>query len=56
VAFTWRDPIIAGPLRAEQVLLLLVAIVAAIGLFERRRAPLQAPIEPERALVLDVEE
>jgi prolipoprotein diacylglyceryltransferase len=56
VAFTWRDPIIAGPLRAEQVLLLLVAIVAAVGLFERRRAPLQAPIEPERALVLDVEE
>jgi len=55
VAFTWRDPIIAGPLRAEQVLLLLVAIVAAGGLFERRRAPLQAPIEPERALVLDID-
>jgi len=55
VAFTWRDPIIAGPLRAEQVLLLLVAIVAAGGLFERRRAPLQAPIEAERALVLDID-
>jgi len=56
IAFTWRDPVVAGPLRAEQVLLLLVAIVAAVGLFERRRSPLQAPIEPERALVLDVEE
>jgi prolipoprotein diacylglyceryltransferase len=55
IAFTWRDPVIAGPLRAEQVLLLLVAIVAAGGLFERRRAPLQAPIEPERALVLDID-
>lgn len=55
IAFTWRDPVVAGPLRAEQVLLLLVAIVAAGGLFERRRAPLQAPIEPERALVLDID-
>jgi phosphatidylglycerol---prolipoprotein diacylglyceryl transferase len=56
IAFTWRDPVVAGPLRAEQILLLLVAIVAAAGLFERRRAPLQAPIEPQRALVLDVDE
>jgi phosphatidylglycerol:prolipoprotein diacylglycerol transferase len=56
VAFTWRDPVVAGPLRAEQVLLLLVAIVAAAGLFERRRAPLQAPIMPEREIVLERDE
>jgi phosphatidylglycerol:prolipoprotein diacylglycerol transferase len=56
IAFTWRDPVVAGPFRAEQVLLLLVAVAAAVGLLERRRAPLQAPIEPERALVLDVDE
>ena len=56
IAFTWRDPVIAGPLRAEQVLLLLVAIVAAVGLFERRRAPLQAPIMREREVVLDIDE
>jgi phosphatidylglycerol---prolipoprotein diacylglyceryl transferase len=56
VAFTWRDPVVAGPLRAEQVLLLLVAIVAAAGLFERRRAPLQAPIMPEREIVPERDE
>lgn len=56
VAFSWRDPVVAGPLRAEQVLLLLVVIVAAGGLFERRRAPLQAPIMPEREIVLDIDE
>jgi phosphatidylglycerol:prolipoprotein diacylglycerol transferase len=56
VAFTWRDPAIAGPLRAEQVLLLIVAIVAAVGLFERRRAPLQAPRMPEREIVLELDE
>jgi phosphatidylglycerol:prolipoprotein diacylglycerol transferase len=56
IAFTWRDPVIVGPLRAEQLLLLLVVAIAAGGLFERRRAPLQAPIEPERALVLDIDE
>ena len=56
IAFTWRDPVVAGPLRAEQVLLLLVAVVAAAGLFERRRAPLQAPVMPEREVVLDLDE
>jgi phosphatidylglycerol---prolipoprotein diacylglyceryl transferase len=50
IAFTWRDPVTAGPLRVEQVLLLLVVAVAAAGLIERRRAPLQALAEPEREL------
>ena len=45
VAFTWRDAAIAGPLRMEQLLDLGLLIVAALGLFERRRAPLEAPVE-----------
>lgn len=56
IAFTWRDPGIVGPLRAEQVLLLLVAAIAAAGLVERRRAPLQPLIVPEREVLLDVDE
>jgi phosphatidylglycerol---prolipoprotein diacylglyceryl transferase len=56
IAFTWRDPVVAGPLRAEQVLLLLVAIVAAVGLLERRRAPLQAPMMREREIVPEVDD
>jgi phosphatidylglycerol---prolipoprotein diacylglyceryl transferase len=50
VAFTWRDPALVGPLSVEQVLLGLVATLSAIGLFERSRAPLQAPIEAEQVV------
>jgi prolipoprotein diacylglyceryltransferase len=39
VAFTWRDPLVVGPLRMEQVQLLLVGVVAIVGLVERSRAP-----------------
>ena len=46
VAFTWRDPVVVGPLRVEQVQLLLVAMVAILGLLERSRAPLQVAAEP----------
>jgi hypothetical protein len=56
IAFTWRDPVTAGPLRAEQVLLLLIVAVAAVGLLERRRAPLLAPVQPEREILLDPDE
>ncbi len=56
IAFTWRDPVPVGPLRAEQVLLLVVVAVAVVGLFERRRAPLQALIMPEREIAAGVEE
>ncbi len=56
IAFTWRDPLTAGPLRAEQVLLLVVVAIAAAGLFERRRAPLQALIRPEREIAPDLDE
>jgi phosphatidylglycerol:prolipoprotein diacylglycerol transferase len=48
VAFTWRDPATVGPLRAEQLQLLLVGLVAIVGLVERSRAPLQVAIERER--------
>jgi phosphatidylglycerol---prolipoprotein diacylglyceryl transferase len=56
VAFAWRDHAILGPLSTEQVLLGLVATLAAIGLFERARAPLQAPVEPEAAVGPELEE
>ena len=43
VAFTWRDPAIAGPLRMEQLLALAVLAVAGLGILERARAPLHGP-------------
>jgi phosphatidylglycerol:prolipoprotein diacylglycerol transferase len=51
VAFTWRDPALVGPLRTEQLLALAVLVIAAFGLVERARAPLQEPVEPR----LDIE-
>jgi len=45
VAFTWRDPGVIGPIRMEQLLDLGVLVVAALGLLERARAPLEAPVE-----------
>lgn len=47
VAFTWRDPATIGPLRVEQILLLLVLALSVAGLFERRRAPLLTADEVE---------
>lgn len=46
VAFTWRDPAELGPLRMEQLLDVGLIAVAGLGLLERLRAPLAAPIEP----------
>ena len=46
VAFTWRDPTALGPLRMEQLLDIALLAVAGLGLIERARAPLEAPIEP----------
>jgi phosphatidylglycerol:prolipoprotein diacylglycerol transferase len=43
VASTWRDPIVAGPLRMEQLLDIGVLLIAMLGLRERARAPLVAP-------------
>ena len=45
VGFTWRDAQLLGPLRAEQVLALVVLAIAIVGLVERARAPLHAPTE-----------
>lgn len=39
VAFTWRDAVILGPLRVDQLLSLLLLALALLGLFERSRAP-----------------
>ena len=46
VALTWRDPAAFGPLRMEQLLDLGLLAVAGVGLIERARAPLEAPVEP----------
>jgi phosphatidylglycerol---prolipoprotein diacylglyceryl transferase len=46
VAFTWRDPAVLGPLRMEQLLDVGLLAVAGLGLLERARAPLAAPVEP----------
>jgi hypothetical protein len=45
VASTWRDPAVAGPLRMEQLLDIGVLVIAMLGLRERARAPLVAPID-----------
>ena len=45
-AFTWRDPAVVGPLRVDQLLLIVVGIIAIVGLVERRKAPLKDVIEP----------
>jgi phosphatidylglycerol:prolipoprotein diacylglycerol transferase len=47
VAYTWRDPAVAGPLRMEQVLSLGVGVVAALGL--ARGARVQVPLAPTPA-------
>ena len=40
VGFTWRDATVIGPLRIEQVLLVVLVGLCAVGLVERRRAPM----------------
>ncbi len=45
VAFTWRDAAILGPLRADQVLSLVVLAAALIGFVERARAPLRGAVD-----------
>ena len=49
-------PRIAGPLRPSRSCSCSWRSSAAVGLFERRRAPLQAPIMREREVVLDVDD
>ena len=44
VAFTWRDPVLVGPLRIEQAMLVGLFAIAVIGLIERRATP-PAPLE-----------
>ena len=55
VAYTWRDPKVAGDLSFEQVLLVVVFALMVLGVVERmaaaRRVPIEAPVEvaPEPA-------
>lgn len=42
VGFSWRDPLAVGPLRMEQVLLLLVAAGSVLGLIVARRPRVRA--------------
>jgi phosphatidylglycerol:prolipoprotein diacylglycerol transferase len=43
VAFSWRDPADVGPLRVEQALAVVVALVAMLGLAERARSQRRRP-------------
>jgi phosphatidylglycerol:prolipoprotein diacylglycerol transferase len=43
-AQTWRDPVVIGPLRMEQALLVAVAVVAVIGFVLRARTAGHAPV------------
>jgi phosphatidylglycerol---prolipoprotein diacylglyceryl transferase len=54
-AFFWRDEVTTGPLRFEQVLLLLVIAGCVVGLVERRRAPLRGLAEPDEEVEEDLE-
>ncbi len=45
-ATTWRDPVTFGPLRVEQLLLIVVMIVAVTGFLLRARAPRRL-VEPQ---------
>lgn len=45
VACTWRDPAVVGPMRMEQLLDIGVLLIALLGLVERARAPLVAPVD-----------
>lgn len=45
VAFTWRDPVVAEPLRTEQLLLLGLGVAALVGLLERARTARRTPID-----------
>lgn len=46
VGFVWRDPVVLGPLRMEQLLALGVLAIAVVGFVERVRAPVPSTLEP----------
>ncbi len=55
VASTWRDDVVVGPLRMDQVLALLVGGIAVAGLLERVRAGATSSTEPAERLRPDIE-
>lgn len=48
VAFTWRDPVVAPPLRTEQLLLLAVMVLALLGFVERARSASRSQVAAHR--------
>jgi len=46
VATTWRDPVAVGPLRAEQVIDLIVLVAAATSAVVVARRPAVSPGQP----------
>ena len=56
VGFTWRDPVAVGPLNVEQVVALVLGVIAVAGLVERRFAPITTYVEPELVADEDVDE
>lgn len=57
VGFTWRDQLAMGPLRTEQVLALVVCLLAGLGYVERVRTtqatPIAAPGQPRQEVEVD---
>ena len=53
VGFSWRDPAEVGVLRVEQVLALVVGLVALAGLVERARAHRRSPLPGAETATLD---
>ena len=47
IASTWLDPVAIGPLRAAQVLALVVAIGCVLAAVAARRAPVRAAFVPD---------
>jgi phosphatidylglycerol:prolipoprotein diacylglycerol transferase len=50
VGFVWRDPLVAGVLRIEQLLAVGVLVIAVVGLVERARAPLRPLADRRREM------
>jgi len=50
IAFTWRDPAVAGPVRMEQLLAIGITVIAVVGLAQRARAAPRSAARPPRGL------
>jgi phosphatidylglycerol---prolipoprotein diacylglyceryl transferase len=48
VGSTWRDPVVAGPLRMEQLLAVVVLSIGVVGFVERWRTPARSGLQEQR--------